>query len=498
MKKAIIIGAGIGGLGTACILSKAGYEVIVIEKNDKVGGRANQFEKNGYTFDMGPSWYLMPDVFEHFFELVGEDISDHLDLVRLDPSYRIFFRGDDSQVDIFSDFERDKETFEQIEPGSSEKLREYLDKAEEQYDIAVDRFMYKNYSSVFDFLNWETLTKGAKLSVFSTMDKYVSKFFDNEKLQKIMQYTLVFLGSSPYNTPALYNIMSHVDFNMGVYYPKGGMHEVAIALKNIAEENGVDFVMNAEVENIVVKEDKVVGVETDKGSYEADEVVSNADYHFTETELLEEQYQTYPQKYWDKQTLSPSAFIMHLGVDGEVENLTHHNLFFSEDWEQNFEQIFDDPEWPEDPSLYVCKPTETEPGLAPEGKENLFVLVPISPELDYDQEQLENYGDKIMDMISKEAEVEDLQERIELKEYFSIKDFKNKYNSFKGSALGLAHTFMQTAAFRPDTVSEKVDNLYYVGANTNPGIGVPTCLISSELVYKRIIGDDSSGKLKSL
>ncbi len=494
----VIIGAGFGGLGAAAMLAKSGFDVTVIEKNDQVGGRAGQIDKQGFTFDLGPSWYLMPDVFEHFFDLMEEDIEEHLDLVELDPSYRIFFRSDKSQVDIHSDLRHDTKTFEKIEPGSSEQLEEYLKRAQEQYEIAVDRFMYKNYSSVFDFLNWETMTKGVKLSIFSTMDKYVSKFFESSKLKKIMQYSLVFLGSSPYNTPALYNIMSHVDFNMGVYYPMGGMQEVAQTIKTIGQKNGVEFKLKTEAASINTKQGKVTGVKTDEGEISADKVISNANYHFTEMKLLNKNEREHSKKYWEDSTLAPSAFIMHLGVKGEVKNLEHHNLFFSDDWKQNFANIFNDPKWPEDPSFYICKPSKTDPDVAPEGKEVLFVLVPIAPELNYNKEKLENYGDKILDMIAEEADIEDLTDRIEIKEFFCIDDFKQRYNSFKGSALGLAHTFWQTAAFRPDTISKKVEDLYYVGADTNPGIGVPTCLISSELVYKRIIGDDSNCKLDNL
>jgi len=494
----VIIGAGFGGLGAAAMLAKSGFEVTVIEKNDQVGGRAGQIEKQGFTFDLGPSWYLMPDVFEHFFDLMEENIEDHLDLVELDPSYRIFFRSDGSKFDIRSDLRRDTKTFEKIESGSSERLKEYLKRAQEQYKIAVDRFMYKNYSSVFDFLNWETMTKGLKLSIFSTMDKYVSQFFENPKLKKIMQYSLVFLGSSPYNTPALYNIMSHVDFNMGVYYPMGGMHEVAQTIKIIGQKNGVNFKLNTEVSDIITRKGKVSGVKTNKGKVSADKVISNANYHFTEMQLLGEKDRTHTKDYWENRTLAPSAFIMHLGVKGKLENLEHHNLFFSEDWKQNFANIFDNPKWPEDPSFYICKPSATDPNVAPEGKEVLFVLVPIAPELNYNEKELENCGDKILDMIEDEAEVKGLTDRIETRQFFCTDDFKQRYNSFKGSALGLAHTFWQTAAFRPDTISKKLEDLYYVGADTNPGIGVPTCLISSELVYKRITDDDSNGKLDKL
>lgn len=500
MKSAIIIGSGFGGLGTANILAKAGYNVTVLEKNDKVGGRANIFSDAGYTFDMGPSWYLMPDVFEHFFKLLGEDVNDHLDLVKLGPSYRIFFKDTDREpVDIYSDLERDIPTLEALEPGAGDQLREYLRRAEEQYEIAYDRFMFKNYSSVFDFLNWEVMTEGRKLAVFEKMDKYVKRYFKTPELQKIMQYTLVFLGSSPYNTPALYNIMSHIDFNMGVYYPQGGLYEIVKALKNIAEKNGAEFLVNAPVKKIITEGGKATGVELEDGTImNADMVISNADIEHTEMQLLEEKDRSYGKKYWDKKVLAPSALIMYLGVDGEIPNLTHHNLIFSKDWEKNFAEIFDDAKWPSDPSLYICNPSKTDPSVAPVGKENLFVLVPIAAGLEYTQEDLERYADKTLETMEKECDIPDLRKRVEVRHLFSVKDFQEKYNSFKGSALGLAHTLGQTAAFRPDTVSKKVDNLYYVGGNTNPGIGMPICLISAELVYKRLTGDKSSGPLEKI
>ncbi len=500
MKNVIIIGSGFGGLGTANILAKAGYNVTVLEKNDKVGGRANVFSDAGYTFDMGPSWYLMPDVFEHFFKLIGEDVNEHLDLKKLGPSYKIFFKDTDLEpVDIYSDLERDIPTLEKLEPGAGDQLREYLRRAEEQYEIAYDRFMFKNYSSVLDFLNWEVMTEGRKLAVFEKMDKYVKRFFKTPELQKIMQYTLVFLGSSPYNTPALYNIMSHIDFNMGVYYPQGGIYEIIKALKNIAEKNSVKFRVNTPVQKIITENGKATGVQLADGTVmNADIIISNADIEHTEMQLLEEKDRSYNNKYWDKKVLAPSALIMYLGVDGEIPNLTHHNLIFSKDWEKNFAEIFDNATWPSDPSLYICNPSKTDPNVAPAGKENLFVLVPIAAGLKYTQEDLERYADKTLETMEKECKIPDLRKRVEVRHLFSVKDFEQKYNSFKGSALGLAHTLNQTAAFRPDTVSKKVDNLYYVGGNTNPGIGMPICLISAELVYKRMIGDKSSGPLKSI
>lgn len=498
-KKVIIIGSGFGGLGAACIFGKAGADVTVLEKNEMVGGRASTFSQDGYRFDMGPSWYLMPDVFEQFFSLLGERVEDHLQLEKLSPSYRIFFKEDHSIVDIFSDLVHDRKTVDDIEPGAADALDRYLERAKEQYEIARDKFMYKNYDTILDFFTWDVITKGVKLSVFSKMQSYVERFFSSAKMQKIMQYPLVFLGSSPYNTPALYNIMSHIDFNMGVFYPQGGIYEIIIALKKIAETHGVKFQTGTEVKKIRVENGKAVGVELEDGTFHpADIVISNADVHHTETTLLSREWQTFDEKYWDRRVLAPSALIMYLGVDGRIPSLTHHNLVFSEDWQKNFAEIFDAPQWPTDPSFYVCAPSITDASVAPKEKENLFVLVPIASGLTYTKEELSNYGDRILQVMQEEMQIPDLVNRIEFRKDFSVEDFAERYNSFKGTALGLAHTFKQTAIFRPDTRSKRVHNLYYVGANTNPGIGMPTCLISSQLVYKRVRGNRSAGPLQKI
>ena len=497
--KVIIIGSGIGGLGTACILGKAGYEVTILEKNSKIGGRANIFEANGFRFDMGPSWSLMPDVFEHFFKLMEEKIEDHLDLQKLDPSYRIVFTDSGKIVEMKSNIEEDSKVFEELEPGSSEKLKEYLELSKNQYEIAISRFMYKNYNSIKDFFSWEMLTEGRKLSVFSRMQAYVEKFFKTDYVQKIMQYQLVFLGSSPYNTPALYNIMSHIDFNMGVFYPKRGIYEIILALEKIAKKYNVKILTNSPAKQIIVENGEAKAIILENGKrLDADIIVSNADIHHTETKLLSEQARSYPESYWKKKVLAPSAFILYLGIDKKYSDLRHHTLMFSKDWKKNFAEIFDNPKWPDDPSYYVCAPSVTDSTVAPEGKENLFVLVPIAPGLDDNEVVREEYSQKTISMLEKHLNLQDLHKHIEYKRIYCVKDFANDYNSYKGSALGLAHTLMQTAIFRPDTKSKKISNLFYVGGNTNPGIGMPICLISAELVYKRIIGDNSSGPLNSL
>ena len=498
-QKLIVIGGGIGGLAFAALAGKIGYDVTVLEKNDKIGGVANQFEAQGFTFDMGPSWYLMPDVFQNYFDLLGEKVEDYLDLTQLDPSYRIFFQGKGRSLDFYSDLERDLPTFEMLEPGSGPKLKEYLEKSKYQYEIALGGFMYKNYDNITDFLTKQVATEGRELEVFAKMSDYVAKFFTTDEVQKVMQYTLVFLGSSPYNTPALYNIMSHIDFNMGVFYPQGGIHQIPLALQKIGEKNGVKYRTNVGVKQINTKRGpKVKSVTLEDGEVlEADIIVSNASIHHTES-LLPKPYRDHSQRYWDTRTLAPSALIMYLGVKGQVDSLTHHNLLFSPDWKKNFGEIFDDPQWPTEPSLYICAPSKTDPNVAPEGDENLFVLVPIPPRMDYTEAELEKQSDRMLDIIAKEMHIPDLRERILYKRVFSAKDFTTHYNKLGGTALGMAHTIQQTAILRPNNQSKKVENLLYVGADTNPGIGMPIQLISAELALKRLIGDKSSGHLTEI
>lgn len=498
-QKAVIIGSGIGGLGLACLLARDGYAVEVYEKNEQVGGRASVFEAEGFRFDMGPSWYLMPDVFEHFFNLVGERIEDHLTLKKLSPSYRIFFKDEGRMEDFYSDIARDRQTFERLSPGAAQALDKYLLNAKTAYEISKQWFLYRNYDSIFDFFNKQTLLEGRKLSVFSSMHAYVSKFFSDEHLQKVIEYQLVFLGSSPYNTPALYSLMNHIDFDMGVFYPQGGITQIIRALERIALKHGVTFKTNLPVHQIRVEGGKATGVLLGNGQFvDADLVVSNADYAFTEKFLLDDAHRTYDAKYWDSRVLAPSGLIMYLGIKGRLSMLQHHNLIFSKDWKKNFDEIFDHPQWPTDPSLYVCAPSVTDPTVAPADHENLFALVPIPSGLTYTPEELLAYENKILRTISEVCEIPDLEERIVYRQSFCVRDFESRYNSLKGTALGLAHTIRQTAFFRPNNISKKVKELYYVGAGTNPGIGMPICLISAETAYKRIKGITDPQPLKGM
>lgn len=498
-KEVIIIGAGIGGLATACLLGKKGYKVKIIEKNSQVGGRARIYTEDGFTFDMGPSWYMMPDIFEHFFELMGEDITQHLKLKRLSPSYRIFLKSEKKHYDFYSDLEKTIDTFETLEPGSGKVLRKYMATTKYQYEVSKNEFMFKNYDTIFDFFNKRVMVEGRKLPLFSSVRAIIEEKFKSEILRKVMQYQTVLLGTSPGDAPGIYSMMNYVDFVEGIWYPEGGIYKVIEALERIAKKHGVEIITNSPVQKIIVENKTAVGVLLENGSeVRADLVISNADVVHTDMNLLDKEHRTKKQKYWDKRLMAPSAFIMYLGVEGEIPSLQHHNLLFAENWEENFQQIFKTPTWPTDPSLYVCCPSKTDPTVAPAGKENLFVLVPIASGLDYTDESMEEYTDFILEEMSKNMDIPDFKNRIIHKKLYSVKDFVKDYNAFKGTALGFAHSLSQTAIFRPNNMSKKVKNLYYVGAGTNPGIGMPICLISAELVYKRLENITDASPLKEI
>ena len=486
--KVIVIGAGAGGLSTAILLAKKGYDVTVVEKNASFGGRGDVFSAKGFQFDMGPSWYLMPDIFEHFFSLVGENISDYLDLKRLDPSYKIWFEEHPKPVEMTSDLERDSKIFESFEPGVMKKINIYLKEAAAKYNISKQTFIYKPFNSVFDFIDKRTIFLWTKFSVISSFHKHIASFVKHPLLRKILQYPLVFLGTSPYKAPAVYSLMNHIDFEMGVFYPMGGMTKVFKAFYDIAKKNGVKFIFNTPVNKILVENKKAIGVSTTKGKHMADIVVSNADYQFTEMQLLDKKYRQFSEKYWSSRTMAPSGFILYLGIKKQFKELVHHNLFFAKQWKESFEAIFKGQKLPQSPSYYICAPSKTDPSVAPKGCENLFVLVPTATNLTLDEKTIKNYRDKIIKHITVTMKTKGLEENIVFERIFTGHDFSSIYNAYKGTALGLAQNLTQTAVFRPKTKSVKLNNLYYTGANTNPGIGVPMCLISSQIVYKRIHG----------
>ncbi len=486
MNRVVIIGAGIGGLAAACLLGKDGWGVTVIEKNEQVGGRAGYFEAAGFRFDAGPSWLLMTDVFERFFELIDENLHDHIKLVKLSPSYRVFYKNSGQQVDIWSNLAKDARTFEAIEPGAGEKLSKYLQKSEYIYELAKEKFLYKNYDSLGDFFTPKLLRYGKKLNVLSNLHAEAGKYFSDQLLQQIIEYPSVFLGTSPYKAPALYGFLNHVLFSQGVFYPMGGMFTLTQALENIAVKNGVKIILNTSATKIITADGQARGVIVGSEKYMADIVISNADPYFTETKLLETNERDHSEKYWQSRVLAPSALLIYLGVKGTYPSLSHHNLLFSQAWKQNFKEIFGGSGFPTDPSLYVCAPSTTDPTVAPAGHENLFILVPISAGLIYTNKQLGSFSKIILETIEREMKLPNLRKNIVYKKLFCGKDFEARFNSFNGTGLGLAHTLRQSAYFRPANASRRVKNLYYVGANTHPGIGLPPALISAELVWQRI------------
>jgi len=502
-----VVGAGFGGLSTACYLANAGADVTVLEKNGQVGGRASRLERDGFAFDMGPSWYLMPDVFEQFFAEFDHQPTDYYELERLDPHYRIFFKdnegrrpggdapgldvdADGDTIDVTPDREQVKAVFDAYEPGAGERLDDYLAQSRENYEVGMEHFVYEDRPRVRDWLDPDLAKYARGLTLLGSMQDHVENYFDHPKLQQVMQYTLVFLGGSPDTTPALYNLMSHVDFNLGVYYPDGGLNGVAVGMAELAEELGVTFRTDHPVTAIKGQRGGFK-VETDgaTGHELADVVVSDADYAHTEQALLPPEKRQYDADYWESRTYAPSAFLLYLGVEGDVEPLAHHSLVLPSDWQDHFDQIFEDPEWPDDPAYYLCVPSKTDDDVAPEGHSNLFALVPVAPGLDDTPEVRESYRDLVLDVIAENTGV-DLRDRIVVEETFSVSEFADRYNSYRGTALGLAHTLRQTALFRPPHRSKALDGLYFTGAFTTPGIGVPMCIISGEITAENVLADE--------
>ncbi|MFW3146096.1 MAG: phytoene desaturase family protein [Thermoplasmatota archaeon] len=484
-KSAIVVGAGFGGMAVAALMAKSGFEVKVIEKNSQPGGRAIVHRDGGFVFDMGPSWYLMPEVFESFFGEFGKSVSNFYQLKRLDPSYRVFYSRE-KVLDIMADLDANLELFDRYEEDGGRKLKEYLDSASYQYEIAMGEFIYKEYRSIFDFLNRKLMIEGTKLHVFDSLDGYARRYVKDPDLRKILEYNIVFLGGTPNNSPALYALMSHVDFNLGVWYPMGGMGELAKGFHDLCIQEGVEFIFNEEVTKVRIENGTASGVETNEGTYGSDMVIMNADYPHSDMELIEKRYRSYGERYWKKKSIAPSCILIYIGLDRKLNGLTHHNLYLSPKWDEHFETIFEKPRWPDDPSYYVCCPSVTDPSVAPEGKENLFFLVPVAPGLDDSDEVRERYYRLTISHL-EELLGENISDHVISKRIVTHRDFSSLYNAYKGTALGLAHTLRQTAVFRPSHYSKKVRNLYFTGQYTHPGIGVPMVIISSRILAREIV-----------
>ena len=494
-----IVGAGIGGLAAAAHLADAGASVRMYEQQPHVGGVAGRIEEDGYRFDTGPSWYLMPELFERFFGEFGYEPEDFYDLVRLDPNYRIFWTDGDS-VDIPADTEEAVEVFDSYEDGGGKKLRSYLDQSAETYDIGMDRFVVPNRSQFRDYISLDVAKSARGLSLLGTMDDHVSDYFDHPKLRQIVQYTLVFLGGAPHNTPALYNLMSHVDFELGVYYPQGGMYEVVKAMAQVCREQGVEITTETPVTGLQPQGDGVT-IEYESGTRTHDRVLCNAPVAHAERELLPDGAVDRDPEYWDERTYGPSAYMCYLGIDGELPEFEHHSLVLPTYWDEHFESIFDAPDWPDNPAYYVNVPSRTDPTVAPDGTETLVVLVPIAPALDDTRAARERMREDVLDSLAEHVGV-DLRERIEFERDLCVSEYREQFNKPQGTALGMAHTLFQTGPMRPGHRAPGVDRLYYVGGDTNPGIGVPMCLLSGEHAAETVIEDanDSGvlGRVRSL
>ncbi|MEO6541595.1 MAG: phytoene desaturase family protein [Ferruginibacter sp.] len=486
MKKAVIIGSGFAGLSAASFMAKAGWDVTVLEKQSTPGGRARQLKEAGFTFDMGPSWYWMPDVFERFFNCFGKKSSDYYRLDRLDPSYRIYWN--DEPMDIPADYEALKKLFESIEPGSAAKLDSFLEEAVYKYEVGINKLVHKPGQSYTEFLDWDLVKGVFKLDVFTSMKKHISKHFKNPKLQQLLEFPVLFLGALPEKTPALYSLMNYADIKLGTWYPHGGMYKIVEGMFSVAEELGVKFIFNSDVNEIKVEHGKAKHVIANKAmAYDADVVIGAADYHFIETRLLPQNCRSYSDEYWDKRVMAPSCLLYYVGLNKKLEGVLHHSLFFDSDFEIHGKEIYTTKQWPADPLFYVCIPSVRDETVAPAGQENMFFLIPVATGLQGDTEELrEAYFEKIMGRFEQYTG-QNIKGSIIYKKTYSVSNFVNDYNSFKGNAYGLANTLMQTANLKPACRSIKIKNLFYTGQLTVPGPGVPPSLISGEVVAREAI-----------
>ncbi|WP_412476458.1 phytoene desaturase family protein [Flavobacterium sp. TBRC 19031] len=482
MRKQIkIIGSGFSSLAAACYLARQGHEVAVYEKNSTIGGRARQLKKEGFTFDIGPTWYWMPDVFERFFADFGKKPSDYYHLIKLNPAYQVYF-GEKDFVTIADNLPEIIAVFESIEKGSGVKLASFMKEAQSNYDIAIKDLVYRPGISPLELVTLETAKKVNQF--FGNISNDIRKRFKNPKLIQILEFPVLFLGAKPSDTPSFYSFMNFADFGLGTWHPKNGMYSVILAMESLAKELGVTFYLNANVEKITVENGKANGILINGAVAKGDIILSGADYHHSES-LLEPEYRAYSEKYWDKRTFAPSSLLFYVGFDKKIENVEHHSLFFDVDFDKHAEAIYDFPQWPKEPLFYASFPSKTDDNAAPEGKEAGIFLIPLAPGLKDTAELRNLYFEKIIARFEKLTQ-QTVKENVIFKESFCVNDFIKDYNSYKGNAYGLANTLLQTAFLRPKLKSKKVKNLFFTGQLTVPGPGVPPSLISGKLVAELI------------
>lgn len=484
MKKVIVIGSGFSSLSAASYLAKAGLEVSIFEKNDTPGGRARQLKKDGFTFDMGPSWYWMPDIFENFFQDFGKTTNDFYELERLDPGYQIYFK--DKLLKVYADLDQLCETFEEIEKGSGKKLAKFIAKAKKNYEIAIGKVVMRPGISPLELVTPETAIRVGQF--LKSVSDVIKKDFKDEALRAALEFPVLFLGAKPENTPSFYIFMNYADYGLGTWHPKGGMYEIVKAMVSIAESNGVTIRTSSPVSEIKISENGIAeGIVLEDGSFhEADFVLSGADYHHSET-LLPKHYRQYSEAYWEKRTFAPSSLLFYVGFNKKLDStFAHHNLFFDTDFKAHASDIYDEANWPKEPLFYANFPSVSDASMAPEGKEAGFFLIPIAPGIEDTQQLRDKYFNKIIKRL-EDFYGESLQEHIEFIESFCVNDFVSEYNSYKGNAYGLANTLRQTAFLRPKLASKKVSNLFFTGQLTVPGPGVPPALISGKIVSELLL-----------
>ena len=489
----VVIGSGFAGISAAAYLARSGAKVTVLEKNEGPGGRASVLKEDGFQFDMGPSWYWMPDVFEKWFADFGSTPAEHYDLQRVDPSYRVWFAKDDF-IDVPAKLSELYDLFESLEPGSGPNLKKFLDAAGYKYEVGIGELVHLPSRTVTEFIDFRLLKGLMKMKLFQSYEKHVDALFKNERIKRILEFPVYFLGGTPANTPSLYSLMSYADLALGTWYPMGGVHEVIKGMVRVAESMGVEFRYNEAVTSIEVtgKDARILHTVNggENGRIEADIVVGGADYHHIEQHLLKPEHRQYSESYWDSRVMAPSSLIFYLGVDRRTPELLHHNLFFDADFDEFAEEIYDNPTWPRRPLFYVNVPSATDPICAPEGQEAVFILVPVAPGLENNKEEHDRLYDEVLQRLEEQTGTS-IRDHVIYRKDFAHKEFIDRYNAFKGNAYGLANTLMQTAILKPGLKSPKVKNLYYTGQLTVPGPGVPPSLISGSVVAGEIVKDYS-------
>ncbi|PIF46663.1 phytoene desaturase [Chryseobacterium sp. 52] len=479
-KKIAVIGSGFSGLSAAAYASKYGYEVHIFEKNNTQGGRARHFKtENGYTFDMGPSWYWMPDIIESFFEDFGKKQSDFFQLVPLDPQFEMVFS--DSTMNIPHDYREMRDLFEKTERGAGEKLDEFMQDARYKYEVGMKDFVTKPCHSWLEFVSPKIAKSALKLDLLTNFQKFVRKYFKDPKLITLMEFPVIFLGAAPKDIPALYSLMNYGGYKLGTWYPMGGFSKLIDAMADIVAEQGAEFHFDAQVEKIIIENKKASSLLVNGQEIKFDVIIASSDYHHTETQLLPEEYRNYKESYWETRTFAPSCLIFYLGFKEKIPHLKHHTLFFENDLELHTNEIYENKKWPTKPLFYACCPSKTDPDVAPKDSENVFLLMPVAVGIKDSELEREKYFHEMISRLEKHTGTENLLSKIDYKRSYCIKDFKKDYNAYQGNAYGLANTLSQTAVLKPSLRNKKIKNLFYTGQLTVPGPGVPPSIISGKI-----------------